>query len=106
MNLKLFLAPLALVPMLALATPAAAAPVKVTVVYANKTAVIDTDTTFPISALRGQIEPVTGIAAKYMSIQVIAPKPAMLNEAARTLESYGIYTDFRAFVRAQATPNS
>lgn len=106
MNLKLLLAPLALAPMIALATPAAAAPVKVTIVYANKTAVIDTDTVYPISALRNQIEPVTGIPAKFMYIQVLAPKPGVLNESAKTIEGYGIYTDFRAFVRTQAAPNN
>lgn len=100
------LAPLALVPMLALAAPAAAAPIKVTVIYASKSAVIDTDTVFPVSAVRNQIEQVTGIAARYMYVQVLAPKQAVLTESQKTLEQYGLYTDFRAFVRTQPAPNN
>jgi hypothetical protein len=105
MNLKLMLAPLALAPMIAMATPAAAQPVKATIVSGNKTVVVDTDTSYPVKAVWEQIAQATGLDARYIYVQVIAPKPAVLKEQTQTLESYGILTDFRAVARVQATPN-
>lgn len=94
---------------LATATVAAgqvlAAPVKATVVYGNKIAVVDTDTKYPVRAFRVQVQQATGIDAKYMYLQVLPPKPAVLTESEKTLESYALYTDFRVVARAQAEPN-
>lgn len=105
MNLKL-LAPLALVPMIAMAAPAAAQPVKATIVYStNKTVVVDTDTSFPVKAVWDQIAQATGLDARYLYVQVLPPKPAVLKDQSASLESLGIVTDFRAFARVQATPN-